>query len=73
MDFSMRNFIIGYIGTDTIPGCDRGYCWYLVNGTNYISPAHFEKLKISGVTSNARNQQKKQNSYKQYDAQGLIY
>lgn len=30
-DFSLSNYILGYVGTSTIPNCERGYCWYFVN------------------------------------------
>jgi hypothetical protein len=31
LDFgaSMKSYISGYIGTDTMPMCDKGICWYL--------------------------------------------
>ena len=58
-DFSMHNYILGYLGTETVPTCQRGVCWYFVNGTNYISHEHFNMIKIPDVPANVRKVQVK--------------
>lgn len=39
IDFSLNNSVLGYVGSNTVPNCERGVCWYIVNQTFSISPA----------------------------------
>ena len=43
-DFSLNHYIMGYVGTSTVPNCERGQCWYAVNKAYSISPDQFKLL-----------------------------
>ena len=30
-DYAFNNVVTGYIGTDTMPTCKSGTCWFLLN------------------------------------------
>jgi carbonic anhydrase len=70
-DFSLNSYIQGYIGTSTVPNCERGVCWYIINQPFEISEAQIQMLKINNVAANKRNVKNKLGAYKQYDAKGL--
>ncbi len=64
MDFSLKHSVLGYVGTETVPNCERGVCWYFVNQTYAISQAHYNKILIDGVSSNVRNLKERKTAYK---------
>lgn len=37
IDFSMRQYLMGYVGTNTVPNCERGVCWYFVRDVMFMS------------------------------------
>lgn len=69
----MRSYLIGYVGTNTVPNCERGVCWYFVKDVFPISAAQLKKLQVPDVVSNNRKTHAHMGSYKQYDAPGLLY
>ena len=72
-DFSLHNYIMGYVGTSTVPNCERGQCWYFVNKVYTLSPDQYNMLKVANVAANRRNVHVKMAAYKQYDAAGILY
>ena len=72
-DFSLHNYVMGYVGTSTFPTCERGQCWYLANKEFKLSPKQFKLLQVEGITRNNRNPHVKMAAYKQYDAAGILY
>lgn len=46
--------VSGYMGTDSMPGCDYGTCWYIMNEPQTISNDQLNFFKVSGLASNAR-------------------
>ena len=30
IDVSLKSYIRGYVGTTTVPNCERGVCWYFL-------------------------------------------
>ena len=44
----------GYIGTDTMPSCDAGFCWYFIEKVFEISEDQLNYLKDKNTPSNAR-------------------
>jgi len=73
IDIALKSYIRGYVGTNTVPNCERGVCWYFLGEPQPISQAQLDKLKIPGVASNNRGVHEKRTNYKQYDAQGMYY
>jgi carbonic anhydrase len=71
LDFSLHSYVMGYVGTNTVPNCERGQCWYFVKDVQSITQDQLNKLMVSGVKSNNRHVQERQKAYKQYDAQGM--
>jgi carbonic anhydrase len=69
----LNNYIFGYIGTQTVPNCERGVCWYIIKDPLTISPNQFNALKVKDITANRRGTQPILKAYKQYDAPGIIY
>lgn len=63
-DISLNNYIAGYIGTSTVPNCERAVCYYLLNQPFSIGPDQLAKLKVEGVTANVRRVFKKAGAYK---------
>ena len=51
---SMNSDIVGYIGSDTIPSCKKGLCWYLYVKPFKITQAQLDSFKVKGVEANAR-------------------
>jgi carbonic anhydrase len=72
-DFSLNNYIMGYVGTNSVPNCERGVCWYIVKDVFSIGSDQLEKLKIPGVPFNNRQTSEPVKNYKQYDAPGMLY
>jgi carbonic anhydrase len=63
-DFSLHNYVMGYVGTSTVPNCERGQCWYFVNKAYTLSPDQYNLLKVANVASNNRKVHNKLGAYK---------
>lgn len=48
------NSVTGYSGTDSMPGCTLGTCWYIINEVMKISQAELDFFVMEGQASNAR-------------------
>lgn len=46
--------VTGYMGTDTMPGCTYGTCWYIMNEVQTINQSELDFFKVPNVASNAR-------------------
>ena len=64
VDFSLHNYIIGYVGTSTLPNCERGQCWYFANKVYTLSQSQMNLLKVANVDANRRNVHIKLGAYK---------
>ncbi len=73
IDFSLKEYVTGYVGTNTVPNCERGVCWYILRNVHSIGPDQLEKLKVKDVKANNRVTSQPVKNYKQYDAAGLLY
>jgi len=54
------NSVTGYSGTDSMPGCTSGICWYVVNNLQTINQQELDFFTASmpdGVTVNFRGRQ----------------
>jgi len=46
--------IAGYMGSDTMPGCTYGTCWYIVNTVQTINQSELDFFLVPDVSNNAR-------------------
>lgn len=46
--------VAGYMGSDSMPGCTYGTCWYVTNTVQPITQSEFEFFLVPDVASNAR-------------------
>lgn len=47
--------VSGYMGTDSMPGCTYGTCWYIINEVQTINQSELDFFKVDNVASNARD------------------
>lgn len=64
--------ITGYVGSDTMPTCARGYCWYLIEKNYTLSQAQLDKLKVDSVPANARHVVNNGVNIFKFEAKGLF-
>lgn len=50
----MNSNIYGYIGTDTMPTCTNGLCWFIHQQPYVINEEQLNFFKVDGVAANAR-------------------
>lgn len=43
------------MATDTMPPCNYGTCWYVINEVQTINQAELDFFKVANVASNARD------------------
>jgi len=48
--------VLAYVGSDTMPTCDPGLCWYLLPTPYLITQQQLDFFKVKGVASNYRQQ-----------------
>jgi hypothetical protein len=46
--------VSGYMGSDSMPGCDYGTCWYIMNQPLTIKSSQVDFFKVKDLASNAR-------------------
>lgn len=63
-DYSLHNYIMGYVGTSTVPNCERGQCWYFANKVYTLSQSQMNLLKVTNVDANRRKVHPKLGAYK---------
>jgi carbonic anhydrase len=51
---SMKSNISGYVGTDTMPPCTRGVCYYVYEKIFSITQAQLDYFKVKNINYNAR-------------------
>jgi carbonic anhydrase len=54
-DYGLRNRIVGYAGSDSMPPCTLSYCWYLLPTPFEISAAQLNTFVDPKVPTNNRN------------------
>jgi carbonic anhydrase len=50
----LKSYVIGYIGTDTMPLCAKKVCWYIYKTHFKITQAELDFFKKGGPDSNYR-------------------
>lgn len=64
--------VTGYVGSDTMPKCTRGYCWYLIEKNYTLSQDQLTKLYVDSVPANARHVVDNGVTIIKFEAKGLF-
>lgn len=51
----MRSYLMGYVGTDSMPNCLKAVCWYLYQQPFLLTQQNLDYFKVDGLASNVRN------------------
>ena len=47
-EISLQNYIVGYIGSDSMPTCEKNYCWYVIEKVFDVTSEQLNALKEAG-------------------------
>jgi carbonic anhydrase len=71
-DFALTNTMYGYVGTNSVPNCERNLCWYVLDTIQTIGPKQYEQIKVDGIGSNNRYVHNHTDNLKPYIAKALF-